>query len=363
MGNIFFLRLVHPFMSHLSYTLAPIYYFDETLYHQEKEKIFYSSWQYACHKSQIKNPGDFVSFQVADESLFAIKGKDNVIRAFYNVCPHRGHPLVQKDGHSQMIVCPYHAWSFFTDGSLCKARGSECVLGFNKADMSLQKVHVEEFLGFIFVNLAKNPASIKSMTGELEWEISNLVPQISKLVFAHRIPYRIKANWKLVVDNYLECYHCPPSHPDFVKMVDLKSYRTRVYENYVSQIGNTVQKDPQDSQTKFGAWWLWPNICLTVFCGQSNITIMNIQPQDKENTIENFDFFFLDQKPSPKEEETINYIYEKLQPEDVMLVENVQKGLKSRSYKAGPLLIDRELTENSEHGLKAFHDLLRKNLT
>lgn len=355
-------------MTEISYTLLSDYYIDQRIYEEEKEKIFYCSWQYACHKSQLKNIGDFISFNVADESLFVIKNKEQEIKAFYNVCPHRGHPLVKENGNSKMIVCPYHAWSFFADGNLCKARGSENVLGFDKKKFGLKEVKVEDFLGFIFVNLDPNSKSLKSQTGELEFEIRQFVPKLDDLVFSCRIPYDIKANWKVVVDNYLECYHCPPTHPDFVKLVDLKTYRSKLYERYSSHIGKMAKKCnsaydiTSDDQPMFGGFWMWPNICFTVFLGPSNITIMNMQPKGPECTIENFDFFFLNKEPSIEEQKAIDYIYEKLQPEDVILVENVQKGLRSRAYKTGPLIIDSDQTEMSEHSIRHFHQMYRSAL-
>ena len=352
----------------LAYTLDSSFFISHEIYEKEKEAIFYRSWQYACHKSQLKTSGSYVSFEVGSESLFVIRGKDQKVRAFYNVCPHRAHRLVAGCGNKQVVVCPYHAWSFFLEGGLCAARGTKDVEGFDPKSIRLNEVLVEEFLGFIFVNLDPKAASIKSLSGNLEDEIRSFVPELDKLVFAHRIPYEINANWKIVVDNYLECYHCPPTHPDFVDLVDLKTYRSKTYDYYSSHIGNrrvcasTAYAVQSEDQTVFGGWWLWPNISFTVFPGRSNITIMDMKGVNADHTRENFDFFFLDETPNFEEQAAIDYIQQKLQPEDVALAESVHQGLHSRAYYAGPLVIDRECSEMSEHSLLHFHNLVRQAL-
>jgi choline monooxygenase len=353
-------------------TLESVFYTSHEIFEKEKEAIFYKNWQYACHKSELNNSGDYVSFKVGSESLFAIRGKDQIVRAFYNVCPHRGHQLLESKGQRTMIVCPYHAWSFFSDGVLNTARGAKQVCGFDASRHHLKQVHVEEFLGFIFVNLSDGPVqSLRSLSKNLEQEIRDYVPQIDDLVFFHRIPYDVKANWKVVVDNYLECYHCAPAHPDFVDLVNMPSYHSQCHDIYSSHKGQlkssnsgayAICEKNAGNHSDFAGFFLWPNMTFTVFPGAPNISVMNMVPVSAEKTFETFDFFFASTAVSEEEQAMVSYIENRLQPEDIGLVESVQRGLNSRAYTSGPLIIDKERTHLSEHALLHFHDLVRKAL-
>ncbi len=347
-----------------SYTLPARHYFDPEIYAREKEAIFYRAWNFVGHVEQLCEVGSYVACSVADQNLFVIRGKDRQLRAFYNVCAHRAHELVKGQGRARVITCPYHAWSYHIDGRLRTARGSDKVEGFDKEEFCLKGVQVAELCGFVFVNLDPQAPSLKSLAGTLEQEMRRYAPDVDRLTFAGRLTYELKANWKNVVDNFLECYHCTPAHPAFVDLVDIANYRSVTYQIHSSHIApagradNTAYEVPQGSLTDFAAWWLWPNVTFNTFPGPGNMTVLHIMPTGPETTREHFDFYFMDKTPTECERGAMKYIDEVLQPEDIGLVESVQRGLHSRGYAQGRFIVDRERSYISEHAVHHFHGLV-----
>ncbi len=351
-----------------SWTLPAHYYTDPAIYEREKAAIFFKSWAYACHASQVAAPGSYVTCMVADQNIAVMRGHDGVLRAFYNVCSHRAHELLKGCGHANIVTCPYHAWTYHMDGRLRSAIGQKKVEGFEAREFGLKPVRLEEFSGFVFVNLDPQATSLAEQTGNLAADMKGYCDNPAGLKFAHRKTYELKANWKNVADNFLECYHCSVAHPAFVDLVDIKNYRTRTYGIYSSHISppgradNTAYKVPEGQEGLFAAWWVWPNVTFNIFPGPANVTVLHIMPTGPETTLEHFDFFFLEDAPSDCEWQAIKYIDEVLQPEDIGLVESVQRGLHSKGYSQGRFMVDKDRTFNSEHGLHHFHSLVLERL-
>ena len=351
-----------------SYTLPANYYFDPAIYEREKKAIFYRSWNFACHAGQVAEAGSYVTVRVADQNIVVLRGQDGTLRSFYNVCSHRAHELLQGCGKTKLITCPYHAWTYYTDGRLRSAVGQKNVADFESREFALKPVAVETFGGFIFVNLDLEAASLASQAGDLQAEIEKYCPDVGTLRHACRLTYELKANWKNVVDNFLECYHCSIAHPAFVDLVDIQNYRTRthgIYSSHISPPGrcdNTAYKVPTGEERDFSAWWLWPNVAFNVFPGPANITVLHIMPTGPETTFEHFDMFTLSDQLSETEQDAKRYVDEVLQPEDISLVESVQRGLHSLGYSQGRLVVDKDRTFVSEHGLHHFHGLVLEAL-
>ena len=351
-----------------SFTIPKQYYIDPAIWEREKDAIFYKAWNFACHGSQVAEAGDYATMRVADQNIVVMRGQDHVLRAFYNVCSHRAHELLAGCGTAKIVTCPYHAWTYHTDGRLRTAVGQKRVQGFQAEEFALKPVRLEEYAGFVFVNLDPDAGSFAAEAGSLAQDMAGYCPDAAKLKFSHRLSYEIKANWKNVVDNFLECYHCSVAHPAFVDLVDIKNYHTRTYGLYSSHISPPGRSDnsaytvlPGPSEN-FAAWWVWPNITFNVFPGPANITTLHIMPTGPETTLEHFDFYFADAQPSEAEQQAIKYIDEVLQPEDIGLVESVQRGLHSRGYSQGRFMVDKDRSFNSEHGLHHFHSLVLKAL-
>ena len=146
-----------------SYSLPARYFYDPGIYEREKELIFFKSWWFAGHVSELPLPGSFFTCQIFDQSILVVRGLDRVIRAFYNVCTHRAFELVQDRGTARSFVCAYHAWSFDTKGCLRSANHESCVKGFRKSDYNLSEVRVRELGKFLYVNLDLNAAELSEL--------------------------------------------------------------------------------------------------------------------------------------------------------------------------------------------------------
>lgn len=353
-----------------SYVLSPRAYWDPEVFSSEREEIFFRSWQYAGHTEDVPEIGSYITSNVLDQDLFVIRGHDNRLRAFYNVCQHRGHQLVSGQGRARRVItCPYHAWKYELDGRLHAARGQDRVPGFDPSRICLQEVQLEEFCNFLFVNLDPEARPIAELAGGLEAEIRSEVPSLDKLTRVARAEWTLEANWKVIVDNFLECYHCQVAHPAFARLVDLSTYRSKVHDIHsvhTSQSGtgdNPAYCFESDAECQVSAfWWIWPTMTFNVVPGPANIAVFHLKPLGPETTIEIVEYFFADTDLNETQQGRIDYANNVLQEEDNRLCESVQRGLKSRGYRRGRLMVNPERDELSEHAVHHFHWLITQVL-
>ena len=205
-------------------TLPGKYYHSREIYNEEVEKIFYKFWIYACRAEEIPMAGDYKLIQVEDESLILVRDKSDGIKAHFNVCRHRGTQLcTEPKGNfkSKSIQCPYHAWTYALDGKLLGAPLMQEGQGFNKDDCALHQAKVHVWEGFVFINLDKNPVAFEV---QMEALIGKFVDwRMGELRIAHHIKYELNCNWKLILQNYQECYHCPGVHPLLSQLTPVQS--------------------------------------------------------------------------------------------------------------------------------------------
>lgn len=348
-----------------SRALAARYYTDPQVFSRICERLFFRTWQFACHESRIPEPGDYHAFSIADQDLFVVRGNDGTIRGFYNVCQHRAHALVEGTGRARLLTCPYHAWCYGLDGKLRTARNTDGLADFDAAEFALPPVRLETFCGFVFVNLDPAAQPLAKLTGGLESEIRRYVPRLDELAFARRDDYDIAANWKVVIDNFLECYHCDPAHRDFVDLVDMPSYRSTCHGHYSSHVSSELRTASSSAYRISGAadfgfagWYLWPNLTIWAMPGEANIATLQMIPAGPGRTREHLDWYCPGGEPSQELREAMTYIDAVLQPEDIGLCESVQRGLASFGYNQGRLVVDREESELSEHAVHHFQQLV-----
>lgn len=193
-------------------TLPQAFYTDAGVFAQDRAKVIDPHWHLAGHAAKIPDAGDFFLFRICGEEIIVVRDRDRAIRAHYNVCRHRGSRICRESsGHAGAFVCPYHAWTYRLDGSLRAARlmGD----GFRPEDHGLYPCHVRELHGLIFVSLADEPtpfdAAVEPFRDCLEFH------GIRDAAIARTLALPTKANWKLVVENFIECYHCLPAHPEY----------------------------------------------------------------------------------------------------------------------------------------------------
>ncbi len=204
-------------------TLPGEYYVSSDVFAREARAIFSRRWLCAGRSAALPGPGDYALSPAAGESLIVVRGKDGRVRAFYNVCRHRGTRLCEAESgrFAGGIQCPYHAWTYGLDGALLGAPHMNDVPWFDKREHPLIAAAVAEWEGFLFVSLAERPRPLEDALQPL---LGRFAPwRLSSLQSARRIEYDVKANWKLIFQNFSECYHCPPVHPALAKLSHYRS--------------------------------------------------------------------------------------------------------------------------------------------
>ncbi len=347
-----------------SSSLGASSYTDPRYFAMERDAIFHRSWQWVCHVEKVRKPGDYIVADVQGRSIVVLRDREDQLRAFYNVCKHRAHELLKGEGRANLIVCPYHAWSYDLKGQLRAAPNTGHLIDFDKKEICLDQVQVEAFCGFVYVNLDPAAPSLASQSGALGQEIMAFAPDVEQLTLAHRLTFDIQSNWKNVVDNFLECYHCPVAHKDFCTLLDMETYKVTTHGSYSSHMAK-ASKGANSAYNIEGAtvddhavWWLWPNTCLMRYPGRGNFLVMHVKPVSETHTIETYDFYFETAEPTEQEWEAIKYVREVLQQEDIDLVESVQRGMSTPAFESGRIVNDPSGSGKSEHAVHHFHGLL-----
>ncbi len=360
-----------------SYTLPSSWYTDPAVYELEKQRIFYRTWQYVAHTSMFAEPGDYVTARICDQSVFVIMGQDGALRAFYNVCRHRAHELLSAPfGNVRAaVICPYHAWSYSLDGALRGARFSAERAGFDKSKFGLRPIRLEIFVDCVFVNLDDEAESLADLVPDLEADIRARIPYLKdlKTVSLDSDAAKVlgegeqKAGWKVVVDNFVECYHCRAAHPDFASLIRMESYEVKQGRYWSGQSASAIRHEnaayPVDPAVGFqgsAAWYLWPNTTFNVLPGDEEFAIFVVRPIDARTS--NFDGHVLTTS-GRRNEARADYTARVLVPEDIALCESVQRGLASFGYEQGPFMTSAKAPGEGEQGVHHFHRLVRAALS
>lgn len=351
-----------------SRTLPGSYYYDPAIFELERRRIFHASWQYVGHVSMLREPGSYLTRQILDQNVLLVTDRQGEIRAFFNVCQHRAHELLQGEGRlaAAQITCPYHAWSYDLAGGLRTARGLERTRDFDVQAFGLAPVRLGQFLGFLFVNLDGKAPDFDEVAGPLAAEVASFSPRAAELLCAYRNEYPLEANWKNSVENYSECLHCPVRHRSLIEAaLDYPSYRITVHRHHHSHRsrdkgeaqGYGSRTDSAAKTDEFASWLLWPNWCLEVYPG-GNLTVFHHVPLSPERTVQRVEWYFPNATPSAEDQQVIDFVHG-VRLEDIPICESVQAGLHSLGYRQGRFVVDADRTEISEH---AVHDFQAKVL-
>jgi Rieske 2Fe-2S family protein len=196
-------------------SLLQEFYSDPEIFHRDVERVHLRHWICVGHESRVRESGDWFRFDIAGESIIVVRGRDDRIRALLNVCRHRGSRVCyEEEGNARMLVCPYHAWAYDLDGRLRAAR--HMGPNFDSSDRNLHEIHARVLEGLVFVCFAEQPPSLDHVESTLAAGLGPYGWGRAKL--AHRATYSVDANWKLTTENYQECYHCGPAHPEFSRL-------------------------------------------------------------------------------------------------------------------------------------------------
>jgi phenylpropionate dioxygenase-like ring-hydroxylating dioxygenase large terminal subunit len=349
-------------------TLNATDYSDPERYKLEVNNIFDQEWIYAVHESQLPERGSYLTFEIGDKSLLLVRGRDNAIRGFYNVCVHRGHILAKGTGKVSHLTCPYHAWSYNCDGQLRGARGVKRIEDLPESYRRLVPIEVEILHGFVFVRLRPGGPALKDLCGSVFDELARQIPSLKRLGFARRFVAEVDGNWKIMIENYLECYHCASTHPALVDLIRVTEFKIELFPYHMASRAPAGPPDNMaykyqlrnDSVTDFFGWWLWPNLTFNVFPGQPNLLIFHMLPVSADKSIGICDYFFIDGKVNEEAQALIDWESNVLEKEDNDLIVSVHQGLKSQALRNGVFVLDHDRGEISEEPLAHFNALVSR---
>jgi Rieske 2Fe-2S family protein len=332
-------------------TLPQKYFISTEAFVAEQERIFSRHWLLVGHQSQVAQAGDFFVQDVGPESVIVTRDRAGTIRGFYNVCRHRGTRLCEEEsGHGSTIQCPYHAWTYGLDGRLVGAPHLDEMPEFDRTQFSLWPVNLEVWEGFIFVNLDDDARPLEQWFAPLAGKFSDWnLPQLRS---ARRVEYDVKANWKLIFENYSECYHCPGVHPMLSRVSPYDSAENDLTEGPF--LGGFMKINKGKSLTMSGEacamhinvnqrageqvfyYSIFPNMLLSMH--PDYVMVHQLWPQAAGRTLILCDWLFHPDafdRPDFKPDDAIEF-WDVTNKQDWHVCELSQQGISSRAYKPGP---------------------------
>ena len=345
-----------------AWTIPSFWYFDARMAKLERDTVFAGAWQVVGRIDQVRTAGDFFTADLAGEPLVVVRGEDGQLRAFYNVCRHHAAAVVtEAQGCAKQFRCPYHGWTYGSDGALKGMVEFEGVGNFDRSKNGLVPVRTDTWENFVFVNLDGRAAPLGDFLGSVPDLVAPLQLQ-SKLRFFDRRVYTLQCNWKVYVDNYLDGgYHVPHAHKGLSSVIEYTKYTIENFERAclqsspLSSDGNSEAGVAATRQGRAFYLWIYPNFMINAYEGVMDTNLVLPLAVDKCAVV--FDYYFADTSPAaePRNRESIS-VSEKVQDEDMAICDSVQRGLGSRAYVAGRLSVRRE---GGEH---LFHRLLHADL-
>ena len=331
-------------------------YRDADFLEAEKERIFAASWQVVCHLNDIPNPGDYHTLDFLGEPLVAVRGQDQKVRAFFNVCRHRAARLLDGGaGHcAGRIVCPYHAWTYDLGGRLTAISHRKEFADFTLDHYGLKPVETEIYKGFVFVRLKPGLPGVAEMLAPYESELAAY--RLEELMPLGRVTLRTRCvNWKNVTDNYSDAMHITVAHPGLTRLfgqsygleaqpwvdkmwgylrdVPSSQLSERLYQRVLPKSAHL----PEERQRLWTYFKLWPNVAFDIYPDQ--IDFMQMIPiSPTETLIREIAYAHPDERREMRAARYLNWrINRRVSLEDKSLIERVQTGMGSRSYTPGPL--------------------------
>ncbi len=335
-------------------TLPGRYYVSPEIFEEESERIFSKRWLCVGREDRVAKPGDYFLQPVGRESIIVLRDRGGALRAYYNVCRHRGTRLCEEHSgrFSETIQCPYHAWTYSLDGRLIGAPSSADIEGFSKTDYPLHRVAVESWEGFIFINLAPEPEPFAEAYTRLLGRFSRF--NLPNLVVARTIEYDVRSNWKLLFQNYSECYHCGPVHPSLAKLTPPTSGENDLVDGPFTggfmvinegsesltmsgrSCGLLVGDLPQEDLNRVYYYAIFPNMLLSLH--PDYVMFHTLWPEAPDRTRIFCSWLFHADtltNPACDPEDGIEF-WDMTNKQDWHICEQSQLGVMSRAYQPGP---------------------------
>ena len=344
-------------------TLPWSWYSDPAVLRLEQERIFRRSWQYVGRVDEVVQPGSFAAARAGDVPVVLVRDEEGTLRAFLNVCRHRGSLVCTGSGVRKSLQCPYHAWTYGLDGTLLKAPRLEHEESVPEmGGLGLVQLRLETWGPFAFVNPDSDATTLAEVLGDIPARVADAGIDVDALCFLERSESETGANWKICAENYLECYHCPTAHPGFSAVVDVspESYLLEADGWRMSQVG-PLRPEPRGAYRPAGEvergqfHFVFPNTVVNVMPGRPNISIGPIVPLAPERTFRALDYLVA----RDADEEWVSDMLAfdaQVGDEDRALVERVQAGVRSGLLDEGRLL------PSSERLVGHFQSLVLKAL-
>jgi choline monooxygenase len=310
--------------------LAPRYYAEAGIYRDERQAIFRRHWHMLGPVAQVAEPGQYLALELANWKLFILHGNDGTLRAFHNVCRHRGARLLEEgNGRCEMLRCPYHLWVYGHDGQLRNTPWFGEDAGFRLADWPLEPIALDTWRGLLFVAIAPETSLIEQL-GDLPEEVAEYPIESFHSVASER--FVMQSNWKTYTDNFVEGYHVPGIHPAFIKVIQFDKFET------VARKGMVRMTAPQKGGSIYGGKWLWawPSWTLSIFPGGMNTSRINPLAVDATELV--YHFYFADTSAATEatRRDTIATNCGIVR-EDFGICEHTQRNYASGAYRPGPL--------------------------
>jgi choline monooxygenase len=310
--------------------LDPGFYTDPQVFTAECDRIFRPGWQLIGPASHLAEPGDYVATDIAGAKVFAVRGKDGTLRAFRNVCRHRGARLLEEgEGRCNKIRCQYHNWVYDLDGSLKQAPWFGEDKGFDLKDWPLQAIQIKVWRGLAFIAIAPDQP-LEQQLGSTISELADEPIEDFHCVAERRMTF--DANWKVYTDNFVEGYHIPGIHPGFFQAIEFEHFETTAHDNLVR-----MTAPPREGLFYKGKWlWMWPNWTLSLFDGGMNTSRINPLSEGRTELIYHFYFADTSQAKAAHRDDTIKRNIAVVE-EDFGICIETQKNYASGGYSPGPL--------------------------
>lgn len=342
-------------------TIPASWYVDERIAALERRTVFSRTWQLAGRIDQVRDPGQYVTCELAGEPILVVRGDDGVLRGFFNVCRHHAAAVMtQAQGCAKNLRCPYHGWTYTLEGALkgTPSFNSEC--HFDRGAHGLVPVATATWEQWVFVRLDADGPELADFLGQsLIDEIGAL--QLDKLHWFERRSYLFDCNWKVFVDNYLDGgYHVPHLHEGLNSVLDFKHYTIENGRHHCLQSSPMKASDNSQFSAARGGdralyYWLHPNFMINWYEGKMDTNL--VLPLGLDRTEVVFDFYFADVSDDARERNLASIeVGDIIQDEDMAICKSVQRGLNSRAYSTGRLSV------RSEAGEHLFHRLLHADL-
>jgi phenylpropionate dioxygenase-like ring-hydroxylating dioxygenase large terminal subunit len=343
-------------------TLPFSWYSDPAVYALEQERIFRRAWQYVGRAGLVSEPRSLAAARAGSVPVLLVRDREGELRAFLNVCRHRGSILVEGESRRETIQCPYHAWTYELDGSLRRAPRAEQEADFDRSELGLVPLPVDTWGPLVFVNPDRDAAPLADTLGELPELVAAAGIDLDALEHRLHVEYSLEANWKIAAENFLECYHCQVAHPSLAKLLDVSAdaYRLETSDLFSSQYGpvrgnGSAPYDATGEITRGQFHFLWPNLKLNIEPGRQNLSLGPLVPDGPARTLGFFDYFFAPDTPDEWVREFLAFD-DQVGAEDRALVERVQRGVASGVLGEGRLLGE------SERLIAHFDGLVREAL-